>query len=107
MKARAVDLRSGGRERGRDGSATAGHDPVDRREAGPHLVNDVPDGPGAREQTLQLVAEGNGEAGREDAGVAPVQILHGRAHVGLEAGARGRRERTRRDGVGDEGDVEL
>src|SRR2546423_146408 len=62
-------------------------------------------GRGAREQALQLVAQRDGEAGGEDAGVAAVQLLRGGAGVRLQPGAAGGREQAGGRRVGDEGDV--
>src|SRR5438105_688005 len=56
---------------------------------------------------VRLGARGDGEAGGEDATIALVEVLHGRAGVGLEAGAGSRGELARGDRVGDEGDVGL
>jgi len=55
-------------------------------------VRQFPHRLGRGEQALQLVAQGDGETSGEDAAVAPVQVLHGGAGVGLQAGAGGRGE---------------
>src|SRR5256885_11109322 len=94
VKAGAVDLGGRGREGRGNRSPAAGHDPIDGGEAGPQVVREVPQRLGRREQALQLVPQGDGEAGGEDAAVALVQVLHGGAGIGLETGAGGRGELT-------------
>ena len=107
MEARAVDLGGGGGEGCGDGPAAARHHPFHLGESKAQLVRDLPHGFGGRQQALQLVSEGDGEARGEEAAVAGVEILQRGAERGLEAGASRRGEGAGVDGVGDEGDVDF
>src|SRR6266550_92750 len=69
VKARAVYFRSRDAlgEGGADGPAAAPDRPVHGIELGPHRVDDLPDRVGARQEALELIARGDGEAGGERA----------------------------------------
>src|SRR3989442_835507 len=62
---------------------------------------------GAREQALQLVAQGHGEAGGEGAAIAAIEVGERGPQLGLEPGAAGRGQQAGRRGAGDGGDGEL
>src|SRR2546426_10026899 len=92
VEAWAIDFGRGDAawERRGDGPLPAGDHPVDLGELRAHRVDDLPDRGGARGQALELVAEGEGEAGGEHLAPAAVGGGGGGGRRGGEGGgARG------------------
>src|SRR2546422_635318 len=97
----------GGGERGRDGAAPTGDDPVSLRELEPDPVRDVPDRGGVPEESLDLIPARHGELRGDGAPPAAIEVAEARPHVALEPGARPGCQGPRRHGIGDQGDVAI
>jgi hypothetical protein len=81
---------------------------MDFRDFGAEDLGHVPeDGGLIEEERLELVPQGDGEAGGEGGPPAPVEPGEERAKVGLEPGPGAGGKRPGGDGIGDERDVVL
>src|SRR2546426_6293681 len=107
VEAWAIDFGRGNAawQRRGDRPLSAGDHPVDVGELRAHRVDDLPDGGRGREQALELVAEGEGEARGEHLAPAAVERGERGAQRVLEAGATRGGELPGGDGVADERNI--